>query len=797
MKVTLTTIVAALVLTACGSGSSSNPPPDRPIGKVSGVAYDGLILDGAITVYAFDGKKGASLATGRTDMQGNYSLSIQAASQPILIEVTGGHYVEEASEIPIPLLPGQHLLAVANYVSGQPINSSVTYWTTLAAGLAGYKITVGSPADKAVTQANDEITATLGLDIISITPRDPTDANNKSATLTQALEYGFAEAALSKWSALASTINKSPVHSTYTSIAFAQLAYDDIKYDGLLDGKGTAGALKFGSIALNQTVYRHDIATALLNMAADTRNVSGLTPDKMLATALRLNDSTVAMYGTASVDPIDGTGPVFSSVSPADNSPVHGTFFCSAVITDIVGLIDVECLIDGKLVGKAADVTAPSIAIDTIALATADGSHILSVRATNLIGTSTTNTSHIIVSNKGTTISNVSPVDGTFVRGSVKATVDVADPNGVKSVEVFLDGKSRGLAPDVTAPSLDIDTTPLGEGSHFLKIVATNTVGNSVESNTTFIVDNVLPVITATAPVENTYHAATFTASATVVDNNTKDVEFLVDGDSWGLAASKNNATKLVDTTKYKDGPHKLGVVASDTAGNTGTKIIPLIFDNTPPAITAVAPSPGAVFGSAVFSFSAMITDLSLATVDLAIDGNHYGAGGSADNRSVPVDSATLTEGAHALSIIATDQTGHVSKASTSVTIDHTPPTSTKTTIISVGTTIVERRNSGPHPIRYNNLCTVNGITSDTLSGVKEVTVDGKIIAGGGPVANWSYVFDSLPILGSNISAMPFCPTAYITGAIISETDNAGNTHTTKVDWCATVYQAEISCFLH
>ena len=749
---TLTAIATALVLTACGSGSSSNnTPPDRPIGKVSGVAYDGLILDGTITVYAFDGKKGTSLASGKTDAQGNYSLSIQAASQPIMIEVISGHYVEEASGIPVPLLPTQHLLAVGNYVSGQPITSSVTYWTTLAAGLAEYKISVGASADKAVKQANDDITAILGLDIIAITPKDPTDANNKSATLTTALEYGFAAAALSKWTALASTINNRPVHNTYTSIAFAQLAYDDIRYDGLLDGKGTAGTLKFGTILLNQTVYRHDIATSLLNMAQDPRNLSGITTDKLLATALRLKDSTVSMYGTASIDPIDGTGPVFSNVEPKDNSPVHGTFTCTAVITDLVGLTAVEFTIDGKLVGKAANLSVPSINIDTTStvLAIADGSHILGVHATNLTGTTTTSTSHIIVSNKGTTISNVSPVNGAFVRGIISATVDVADPIGVQSVEVFLDGKPRGLAKPVTAPSLDIDTTVLGvgDGSHFLKIVATNSVGNSVESNTTFNVDNTLPVITATAPVENTYHAGTFTASATAVDNNLTGVEFFVDGDPLGLATTKNNATKAVDTTKYKDGSRKLVIVASDTAGNNVTKIIPLIFDNTPPVITGVTPSPGMVFGNTVFNFGATVTDQALSTVNFTIDGNKYGG---STVQSMAIDGATLGEGPHTLKLIATDTTGHTSEVSTSVIADHTPP-------------------FGPITAQYSDPCVITGQSADAVAGLSTVTVNEAVIASCGPIANWT--FQSGNPIGLNPSSIAPPCSVYIFGT--SKSQNA------------------------
>ena len=91
-----------LLLHACGggggSGSGSSLPPQRPLGAVNGNAVDAVIVDGTVNVYAYQGGvRGSLLGDAVTDQEGYYSLDLRAPSQPILIEISGGSYVEEAS----------------------------------------------------------------------------------------------------------------------------------------------------------------------------------------------------------------------------------------------------------------------------------------------------------------------------------------------------------------------------------------------------------------------------------------------------------------------------------------------------------------------------------------------------------------------------------------------------------------------------------------------------------------------------------------------------------------------------
>lgn len=101
----------AVILAGCGSGSGDLPPV-RPTSIVSGHAVDAEIQHGQVAIYAFGrGGKGERLGGGVTDASGFYSIELRAPSQPVLIEVSGGRYTEEASGVVVTVGEGQVLRA--------------------------------------------------------------------------------------------------------------------------------------------------------------------------------------------------------------------------------------------------------------------------------------------------------------------------------------------------------------------------------------------------------------------------------------------------------------------------------------------------------------------------------------------------------------------------------------------------------------------------------------------------------------------------------------------------------------
>src|SRR3569832_1027620 len=226
--------VLAVILVACGGGSGDLPPV-RPSSVVSGNAVDAEIQIGQVTIYAFGRSgKGERLGGGVTDARGFYSIELRAPSQPVLIEVSGGRYTEEASGVAVDVGEGQVLRAVAHYVSGQPLSLMVTPLTQLAAGLAEYQIMHNTKTRTAVDVALASMNNLFGLAVSDVVPRNTCAAGGATDQLSAPYIYGFFLAALSSFTQWASQQNNVPTHTVYTSVSLAQVMYNDIRSDGLL-----------------------------------------------------------------------------------------------------------------------------------------------------------------------------------------------------------------------------------------------------------------------------------------------------------------------------------------------------------------------------------------------------------------------------------------------------------------------------------------------------------------------------------------------------------------------------------
>lgn len=391
-------LISLVFLTACGGGGgNSSAPPPVPFGSVSGTAFDGLILNGTVSIYDFStGAKGALLGQAMTDSSGLYELSLQIESRPVLVEVTGGYYIEEAganAQIALDTAPNtkHKLTALANYTTGSPLKVAVTTYTHLAAGLAAYQISQDTAVATAINNANTRASSLAGVNILTTVPRQITDVGNASATLTPELRYGFLAGAISMW-----TYNHAPSAAAahlppYTSIDFAQLLYQDISADGLLDGigldsTGAAAPLSFGTTPLGVGVYRIGIGVGLVQMAGNANNKTGIDGAKILPFAQAYIANIDAMFN--GVAPTSFASSVVAITSPATGAWVRKSINVASTASSPFGIKAVEFLVDGGSVATSANLAAQSFPIVTTAYAA--GAHIIDVRATDLGGFVTT-----------------------------------------------------------------------------------------------------------------------------------------------------------------------------------------------------------------------------------------------------------------------------------------------------------------------------------------------------------------------------------------------------------------------
>lgn len=188
-------MLVAVVLSACGGGGSkvtngnTSTPPGTTI--INGVAANGLIRNGKVKAYLLTNDGGKILLTETvTNSEGRYTLSIQNQTGPVLIEVSGGTYIDEATGYTIPVT--SPVRAVVASASAASLEIAVTPLTELAVLLAG-----ATPTATSITAANSKVSDLFNIDITTTQPVEPTLQAFQSATTAQK-DYSLALAGISQ-----------------------------------------------------------------------------------------------------------------------------------------------------------------------------------------------------------------------------------------------------------------------------------------------------------------------------------------------------------------------------------------------------------------------------------------------------------------------------------------------------------------------------------------------------------------------------------------------------------------------
>lgn len=483
-------------MVACGPESSTELPGERPHGNVAGHAVDATLMGSTVTVYGFaNGTRGETLGSAITDENGRYSLDIQAPSQPILIEIRGGSYVEDATATPVSLVDGQVLRAITRYVSGEAIDDRmVTPLTHLTAGLAEYKIAHGVSPDQAITDAASAINGFFAIDTGATLPLDITDAGNAITALNDQALYGFYLAGLSSWSAWASNENAAP-HSTYSSIALAQILYNDIRSDGMFDGmgynvEGTALIpLAFGRVAIDANTYRSTFSLHMLAIANSEKNKTGLGLDTLLTPAQNIASQTGSLLGTSTPFDINSQAPE-PTITPPTGEYFSGDYRFEVGIGGLLGAAQLSIFVEGDLDTEQLNPVNPSsIIIDSTKYA--DGEHTILVSATDALGNKASSSFKVRFDNTLPVISITSPASSSTATTLITGTYN-DNISGVQSITV--QGQPATIISDGTWSA----TVILAPGENTIPITVIDLAGKQLDTQTLLYLDAIAPVIDTT-----------------------------------------------------------------------------------------------------------------------------------------------------------------------------------------------------------------------------------------------------------------------------------------------------------
>ena len=198
----------------------------------------------------------------------------------------------------------------------------------------------------------------------------------------------------------------------------------------------------------------------------------------------------------------DTIPPTVSLTAPTSGQTLTGPVTVSANASDDVAVSSVQFLLDGANLGSA--VTSAPYSIPWNTTNTANGTHTLSAIATDIGGLKTTSAGVSVTVNNPVdsappTVSITSPTGGQTVTGTVAVAASAADDVAVTSVQFFLDGSV--LSPPLTAApySISWNTATVGNGTHTLTAIATDTAGFATASAGVLVtVSNTVSVVVPT-----------------------------------------------------------------------------------------------------------------------------------------------------------------------------------------------------------------------------------------------------------------------------------------------------------
>jgi hypothetical protein len=300
---------AALVsLASCGGGGSGGDLSSNG-GLIGGTGVKGPVAGATVSAYAIgNGAAGSMIGTATADANGNFTVSIGSYAGPVMLQLAGGSYTDEATGSTMPMAAGDVMTAVVPSVAANSTTSGIeiTPLTSMAQTMA--QNMSGGMTDANIASANGAIGAYFKVsDIVHVRPMNPLVAGSGSSASQDEVDYGMVLAAMSQYAHGQGMVSSSALVTAMMSDAA----------DGVMDGKMSGSPVMMGGmgggVAMPVSAGTSGLAAAMSTFAASARNQSGV-PASTMQPLIDLLDAS------------DGR----ISAAPTLNGMVRGTAFDGA-----------------------------------------------------------------------------------------------------------------------------------------------------------------------------------------------------------------------------------------------------------------------------------------------------------------------------------------------------------------------------------------------------------------------------------------------------------------------------------
>jgi MYXO-CTERM domain-containing protein len=306
-------------------------------------------------------------------------------------------------------------------------------------------------------------------------------------------------------------------------------------------------------------------------------------PHTVRVTATDAAGNTATDMGTFNVD---GSIPALEIRAPGDNTTTSDTTPTISGTTE-PGLT-VTVTLDGAVLGT---VVAGADGSWELAVTTplAAGPHTVLATTIDAGGNMARDQHAFTVDTDAPSIDIVRPIDGSTIRDNTPTIRGTTDPN--TEVEVFVDGALVGtVTSDATgAWTLDV-TTPLADGAHTMRAVATDDAGNTATDMGGFTIDRAARVDFMQPGSDGPIGDTTPELSGTGDPDGR--VVVTLDGMVIGTVTvdAEGNWTLQVPTA-LADGPHMVSVTLTNEVGETATDTGSFVVNTMAPALEIRTPA--------------------------------------------------------------------------------------------------------------------------------------------------------------------------------------------------------------
>ena len=191
-----------LLLFGCGGGNGATTAGDGN-GTMSGRAVYGQMSNAAVKAYGVsNGTAGAQLGSATTDAQGNFSVSIGTYAGPVMLQVSGGTYTDDATGTTMTMQSGDVMTSVVPSVAAGSSTTGIQVTPVTSMAQARAQHMAGGMTDANITAANTAMASYFSVsDILHTSPMDPLMSGSGAGATQDAKNYGMTIAAMSQYAA--------------------------------------------------------------------------------------------------------------------------------------------------------------------------------------------------------------------------------------------------------------------------------------------------------------------------------------------------------------------------------------------------------------------------------------------------------------------------------------------------------------------------------------------------------------------------------------------------------------------